>query len=105
LLLNAPWFAFLTDNAFPIGSEEYTARDRASAQQHADGLRGTYNYSPVQYQNDLRSSHMRVTGLTSQDLAALGIEGTTEVVHNPDFDTLFTEELRPELEGYARGKI
>ncbi|MEZ3500933.1 phosphoenolpyruvate carboxykinase (ATP) [Pantoea sp. KPR_PJ] len=46
---------------------------------------------------------MRVTGLTSQDLAALGIEGTTEVVHNPDFDTLFTEELRPELEGYARG--
>lgn len=48
---------------------------------------------------------MRVTGLTSQDLAALGIEGTTEVVHNPDFDTLFTEELRPELEGYARGTL
>ncbi|WP_182057662.1 phosphoenolpyruvate carboxykinase (ATP) [Pantoea sp. ME81] len=46
---------------------------------------------------------MRVHGLTSQDLAALGISGTTEVVYNPDFDTLFQEETRPELEGYARG--
>jgi len=46
---------------------------------------------------------MRVHGLTSQDLAALGISGTTEVVYNPDFDTLFEEEPRPELEGYARG--
>lgn len=46
---------------------------------------------------------MRVNGLTSQDLAALGIHDTTEVLHNPDFDTLFQEETRPELEGYARG--
>ncbi|WP_337023718.1 MULTISPECIES: phosphoenolpyruvate carboxykinase (ATP) [unclassified Pantoea] len=48
---------------------------------------------------------MRVHGLTSQDLAALGISGTTEVVYNPDFDTLFQEETRPELEGYARGTL
>ncbi len=48
---------------------------------------------------------MRVTGLTSQDLATLGIKDTTEVVHNPDFDTLFAEELCPELEGYARGTL
>jgi len=46
---------------------------------------------------------MRVNGLTSQDLASMGISGTTEVVYNPDFDTLFQEETRPELEGYARG--
>ncbi|MBK0097703.1 phosphoenolpyruvate carboxykinase (ATP) [Erwinia sp. S63] len=48
---------------------------------------------------------MRVHGLTSQDLAALGISGTTEVVYNPDVDTLFQEETRPELEGYARGTL
>ncbi|PJZ05300.1 phosphoenolpyruvate carboxykinase (ATP) [Pantoea rodasii] len=48
---------------------------------------------------------MRVHGLTSQDLAALGISGTTEVVYNPDFTTLFQEETRPELEGYARGTL
>ena len=48
---------------------------------------------------------MRVHGLTSQDLAALGISGTTEVVYNPDFETLFQEETRPELEGYARGTL
>ncbi len=48
---------------------------------------------------------MRVHGLTSQNLAALGISGTTEVVYNPDFDTLFQEETRPELEGYARGTL
>ena len=46
---------------------------------------------------------MRVNGLTSQDLASMGISGTTEVVYNPDFDTVFQEETRPELEGYARG--
>jgi len=46
---------------------------------------------------------MRVNGLTSQDLAALGIHNTTEVVYNPDYDTLFQEETRPGLEGYARG--
>jgi phosphoenolpyruvate carboxykinase (ATP) len=48
---------------------------------------------------------MRVNGLTSQDLASMGISGTTEVVYNPDFDTLFQEETRPELEGYARGTL
>jgi phosphoenolpyruvate carboxykinase (ATP) len=48
---------------------------------------------------------MRVNGLTSQDLASMGISGTTDVVYNPDFDTLFQEETRPELEGYARGTL
>ncbi len=48
---------------------------------------------------------MRVNGLTSQDLADLGISGTTEVVYNPDYDLLFQEETRPDLEGYARGTL
>lgn len=48
---------------------------------------------------------MRVTGLTSQDIAALGIDAPGEVIHNPDFDTLFAEEMRPELEGYDRGTL
>ena len=48
---------------------------------------------------------MRVNGLTSQDLAALGIVDTTEVVYNPDYDTLFQEETRPDLEGFARGTL
>ncbi|KTR98036.1 phosphoenolpyruvate carboxykinase (ATP) [Pantoea dispersa] len=48
---------------------------------------------------------MRVNGLTSQDLETLGISGITEVVYNPDYATLFQEETRPELEGYARGTL
>ncbi|MBK4785268.1 MAG: phosphoenolpyruvate carboxykinase (ATP) [Pantoea sp. Pent] len=48
---------------------------------------------------------MCVNGLTSQDLETLGISGTTEVVYNPDYATLFQEETRPELEGYARGTL
>lgn len=48
---------------------------------------------------------MRVNGLTSQDLETLGISGTTKVVYNPDYATLFQEETRPELEGYARGTL
>lgn len=48
---------------------------------------------------------MRVNGLTSQDLAALGIVDTTEVVYNPDYDTLFQEETRPDLDGFVRGTL
>lgn len=46
---------------------------------------------------------MRVNGLTSPDLLALGITDTAEIVHNPDYDTLFQEETRPGLQGYERG--
>ncbi|MDL4914700.1 MAG: phosphoenolpyruvate carboxykinase (ATP) [Enterobacterales bacterium endosymbiont of Blomia tropicalis] len=48
---------------------------------------------------------MRVNGLTSQDLADMGITDITEVVYNPDYDTLFQEETRPELEGFERGTL
>ena len=33
------------------------------------------------------------------DLTQYGITGTTEIVHNPDYNQLFREELRPDLEG------
>ncbi|WLS79264.1 phosphoenolpyruvate carboxykinase (ATP) [Erwinia pyri] len=41
--------------------------------------------------------------LTPQDLVAYGITETVEILYNPDFDTLYQEETRPELTGYERG--
>ena len=46
---------------------------------------------------------MRVNGLTPQDLMAYGINDVQDIVYNPDYDTLYQEELRPELEGFERG--
>ncbi|WP_075182551.1 phosphoenolpyruvate carboxykinase (ATP) [Pantoea sp. 1.19] len=48
---------------------------------------------------------MHANGLTPQDLVAYGITDTVEVVYNPDYDTLFQEETRPDLEGYERGIV
>ncbi|PKH23846.1 phosphoenolpyruvate carboxykinase (ATP) [Enterobacterales bacterium CwR94] len=48
---------------------------------------------------------MHANGLTPQDLVAYGITDTVEVVHNPDYDCLFKEETRPELEGFERGIV
>lgn len=48
---------------------------------------------------------MRVTGITPQDLKAYGINDVQEVVYNPDYDTLYREELDPSLEGYERGVL
>ncbi|NIF24224.1 phosphoenolpyruvate carboxykinase (ATP) [Candidatus Pantoea multigeneris] len=48
---------------------------------------------------------MSVNGQTTPDLTSLGITKTTEVVYNPDFDTLYQEEMRPELEGFERGTL
>ncbi len=39
------------------------------------------------------------------DLSKYGISGTTEIVHNPCYDTLFKEETKPELEGFERGQV
>ena len=39
------------------------------------------------------------------DLAKYGITGTTEVVYNPSYETLFAEETKPELEGYEKGRV
>ena len=39
------------------------------------------------------------------DLTKYGITGTTEVVHNPSFEMLFEEEMKPELTGYDKGPL
>ena len=39
------------------------------------------------------------------DLSQYGINGTTEIVYNPSFETLFEEETKPELEGYEKGQV
>ena len=38
------------------------------------------------------------------DLTKYGITGTTEIVYNPSFEDLYTEEMKPELEGYEKGQ-
>ena len=39
------------------------------------------------------------------DLAKYGITGTTEIIYNPSFETLFEEEMKPGLEGYEKGQL
>ena len=39
-----------------------------------------------------------------EDLLKYGISGTTEVVYNPSYETLFEEETKAGLEGYEVGK-
>ena len=34
------------------------------------------------------------------DLSKYGITGTTEIVHNPSYEDLFTAEMDPALTGY-----
>ncbi len=39
------------------------------------------------------------------DLSKYGITGVTEIVHNPSFDQLFTEETKPGLTGFEKGTV
>ena len=39
------------------------------------------------------------------DLTKYGITGTTEIVHNPSYDFLYEEEIKPELEGFEKGQV
>ena len=39
------------------------------------------------------------------DLTKYGITGATEVVYNPDYDTLYNDELNPELTGFDKGQL
>ena len=39
------------------------------------------------------------------DLTKYGITGTVEVVYNPDYDTLYKDELDPALTGFDKGKL
>ena len=39
------------------------------------------------------------------NLSKYGINGTTEIVHNPSYEMLFEEETNPELEGFEKGQV
>ncbi len=39
------------------------------------------------------------------DLSQYGITGVTEIVYNPDNDTLYNEELKADLTGYDKGQL
>ena len=39
------------------------------------------------------------------DLSQYGVTGVTEIVYNPDYDTLYNEELRADLTGYDKGQV
>lgn len=40
-----------------------------------------------------------------KDLEKYGILNVTEVVHNPSYDLLYSEEIKPELEGFEKGAV
>ena len=37
------------------------------------------------------------------NLEKYGIIGATEIIHNPSYEFLFEEEMKPELEGFDKG--
>ncbi|MEJ2593630.1 MAG: phosphoenolpyruvate carboxykinase (ATP) [bacterium] len=39
------------------------------------------------------------------DLEGYGISNVKEIIHNPSYDFLYNEELRPDLEGYEKGVL
>ncbi|MCK3685200.1 phosphoenolpyruvate carboxykinase (ATP) [Maribellus sp. YY47] len=39
------------------------------------------------------------------DLSKYGILDVAEIVHNPSYEQLFTEEMKPELEGFEKGQL
>ena len=39
------------------------------------------------------------------NLSKYGITGVKEIVHNPDYEFLFAEETKPELEGFDKGQV
>ncbi len=39
------------------------------------------------------------------DLTQYGITGATEIIHNPSYEFLFEEEMKPELTGYDKGTM
>ncbi|MBP2837460.1 phosphoenolpyruvate carboxykinase (ATP) [Dickeya parazeae] len=46
---------------------------------------------------------MQMKGITPEALTAYGIHDVREIVYNPSYDLLFTEETSPTLQGYERG--
>lgn len=43
--------------------------------------------------------------LSSDKLSKYGITGISEVIYNPNYETLFSEEMAPDLEGFEQGVI
>ena len=43
--------------------------------------------------------------MANVDLTKYGITGATEIIHNPDFEFLYEEELKPDLEGFDKGQL
>ncbi len=43
--------------------------------------------------------------MATLDLSKYGINGATEVLHNPSYDVLFAEETKPGLEGFEKGQV
>ena len=43
--------------------------------------------------------------MSTLDLTKYGINGATEVVHNPSYEQLFQDETNPALEGYEKGQL
>ena len=39
------------------------------------------------------------------DLTKYGITEATEIVHNPSYEVLFEEEMKPELTGFDKGQV
>ena len=39
------------------------------------------------------------------DLTRYGITGAVEIIHNPSYEFLFEEEMKPELEGFDKGQL
>lgn len=39
------------------------------------------------------------------DLSKYGINGVSEILHNPSYDLLYEEELNPALEGFEKGQV
>ncbi|MCD8021637.1 MAG: phosphoenolpyruvate carboxykinase (ATP) [Lachnospiraceae bacterium] len=43
--------------------------------------------------------------MANLDLTKYGINGVTEIIHNPSYEFLFEEEMKPELTGYDKGQL
>lgn len=43
--------------------------------------------------------------MKTPDLSKYGITNSTEIIYNPSYETLFEEEMKPNLEGYEKGKL
>ncbi|MBD2814799.1 phosphoenolpyruvate carboxykinase (ATP) [Xenorhabdus sp. Flor] len=48
---------------------------------------------------------MSVTGITAQEIMVYGIRDVSEVIYNPSYELLFSEETKSSLQGYEKGTL